>query len=360
VKLLEPFELGPIHLDNRVVMAPMTRSRATPDGVPGELASTYYCQRASMGLLISEGINISEQGVGLPLTPGLFTEAQVEGWRRVTDAVHAAGGTIFAQLWHTGRVGHSSARHGKLSVAPSAIRIEGQQTFTSDGPADFETPHALTTEQVEEVVRDYGKAAENARLAGFDGVELHAAFGYLPNQFLVDSANRRTDRYGGSVENRCRFTLEVMEELVRVWGRERVGIKLSPSIAYNGMVDSDPIPLFSYLVASLSDLSPGYLHLMQPMFPLDAFPDWPTDTVAAYAGLFAGTVIANAGYDRDSAERELQSGRAELISFGSLALANPDLPERFASDGPYNEVDRDTFYSGGNEKGYTDYPALAA
>lgn len=356
--LLEPYTLGPITLRNRVVMAPMTRSRATPDGVPGELAPLYYAQRASMGLIVSEGVTISKQAVGLPFTPGLFTEDQIAGWRRVTDAVHAAGGVIFAQLWHMGRVGHSSARHGKLPVAPSAIRIEGQQSFTAEGPADFEVPLPLTTEEVDAVVRDYGRAAENARHAGFDGVELHGAFGYLPNQFLVDGANHRTDRYGGSIANRCRFTLEVMAELVRVWGPGRAGIKLSPSIAYNGMVDSDPVALFSHLIEALNELPLAYLHLMQPMFPLDDFPSWPTDTIAAYAGLFRGTVIANAGYDQTSAERELQSGRAELVAFGALALANPDLPERFAAGGPFNEADRATLYSGGDARGYTDYPAL--
>lgn len=359
MKLLEPLELGTLELRNRVVMAPMTRSRADDDGVPGELATLYYRQRASMGLLISEGITISKQGVGIRSTPGLYTQRQIDAWRAITDAVHDAGGLIFAQLWHTGRLGHSSAKGGELPVAPSAIRVEGQQHYTPTGMVDYEVPRALETHEIAGVVRDYGRAAKNARLAGFDGVELHGAFGYLPNQFLVDGANHRTDAYGGSIENRCRFTLEVLEELIRVWGPDRVGIKLSPSIAYNNMIDSDPRALYSHLVRELDKLPLAYLHLMQPMFPLDKFPDWPQDTLATYGPLFDKTVMVNAGYTQASAEEALRTGGADLISFGVLALANPDLPARFAQQGPFNEADRATLYSGGSAHGYTDYPALA-
>ena len=358
MKLLESYELGPLTLRNRVVMAPMTRSRATAEGLVGELTVAYYAQRASMGLLISEGVNISPQAVGSPSTPGLYTTAQVAAWRRVTDAVHAASGRIFAQLWHTGRVGHSSLQGGELPVAPSALRIEGQQHYTPTGLQDYEVPRPLTTAEIPGVVADYRRAAERAQQAGFDGVELHAAFGYLPNQFLVDGANHRTDAYGGSLENRSRFTLEVMQALVAVWGPGQVGIKLSPSSAYNSMVDSNPQALFSYLIGELNKLLLAYLHLMQPLFPLDDFPTWPTDVLAAYGQLFDGPVIANAGYTQDTAEQELATGRANLISFGSLALANPDLPARFAQHGPFNEADQATIYGGGGAQGYTDYPFL--
>lgn len=247
MKLLEPVQIGNLHLQNRVVMAPMTRSRADAQGLVSSLHATYYSQRATAGLIVSEGVNVSQQAIGSPLTPGLFHAEQVDAWRGVTTAVHKAGGAIFAQLWHTGRVGHSLVRNGELPVAPSAIRIEGQKHFTSSGPQDYETPRALSTDEVRAAVLEYRTSAQNAKDAGFDGVELHGAFGYLPNQFLVDGSNKRTDEYGGSIENRCRFVLEVMAELVSVWGPSRVGIKISPTIPYNGMIDSDPLALFSTL-----------------------------------------------------------------------------------------------------------------
>lgn len=357
MKILEPITLGGLQLSNRIAMAPMTRSRANGAGVVQNITATYYTQRAGIGLLISEGINISEQAIGSPYTPGLYTTEQTEAWKKVTDAVHQVGGKIFAQLWHTGRVGHSTDKNGMLPVAPSAIAIQGQKHFTSQGPKDYEVPHELSTAEVKSVVNDYRQAAINAKEAGFDGVELHGAFGYLPNQFLVDGANQRTDEYGGSIENRSRFVLEVMQALVDVWGADRVGIKLSPTIPYNGMIDSNPTALFSYLIAELNKLPLAYLQLMQPLFPLDAFPTWPKDAVATFGPLFNKPIIANGGYNRDSAETLLQSGNAAMVSFGALALANPDLPKRFELNGPYNTPDRASFY-GGTEKGYTDYPTL--
>jgi N-ethylmaleimide reductase len=363
MKLLESFSLGsvnhPLTLPNRVAMAPMTRSRADERGVVGQLQATYYSQRASAGLIISEGINISAQGQGSPLTPGIFDDEQEAAWRTVTAAVHAAGGRIFAQLWHTGRVGHSLVRGGELPVAPSAIAISGQQHFTSSGPKDYETPRALTTDEVRAVVADYRHAARRAKAAGFDGVELHGAFGYLPNQFLVDGANQRRDEYGGSIENRSRFVLEVMEGLVAEWDAQRVGIKLSPTIPYNNMIDSDPTSLFSYLITRLNDLPLAYLHLMQGMFPLDKFPTWPKDALATFGPLYKGTLMTNAGYDRDKAEQVLSDGRAQLVSFGTAFIANPDLVRRMAEGAPLAQPDRATMY-GGNAKGYIDYPALGA
>jgi N-ethylmaleimide reductase len=357
MKLLEPFDLGDLRLKNRVVMAPMTRSRADALGVVGELTARYYAQRATAGLIISEAMNISEDALGSPMTPGIWNEAQVGAWRRVTEAVHAAGGLIFSQLWHTGRAGHSLVRNGRLPVAPSALAITGQQHFTQQGPKDYEVPRELTTAEVRATIDDYEHAARNAKVAGFDGVELHAAFGYLPNQFLVDGANRRADEYGGSIENRARFTLEVMERLVGVWGKGRAGIRLSPTIAYNGMVDSDPLATFGYLVQKLGALPLAYLHMMRSPFPTDAFPQWPKDTVATFGPMFHGPVIANSGYTRDSGEQAVASGAAALVSYGALYVANPDLVRRFELGAPLNEGDRSTFYQGG-AKGYVDYPAL--
>lgn len=357
MKILEPITIGNLTLSNRLAMAPMTRSRATVSGIVQDITATYYAQRASIGLLISEGINVSEQAIGSPYTPGLYTAEQTEAWKKVTTAVHNAGGKIIAQLWHTGRVGHSADKGGQLPVAPSAIAIQGQKHFTSQGPKEYEVPHALSTDEVKAIINDYRQAAINAKEAGFDGVELHGAFGYLPNQFLVDGANHRTDEYGGSIENRSRFVLEVMQALVDVWGADRVGIKLSPTIPYNGMIDSNPEALFSYLVSELNKLPLLYLQLMQPLFPLDAFPTWPKDAVATFGPLFNKPIIANGGYNRDTAEATLQSGHAAMVSFGALALANPDLPKRFELNAPYNTPDRASFY-GGTEKGYIDYPTL--
>ena len=357
MKLLEPFTIDGLELKNRIAMAPMTRSRANTAGVVQDITTTYYQQRAGIGLLITEAVNISEQATGSPYTPGIYTTEQIDAWKKITTAVHNQGGKIFMQLWHTGRVGHSIDKGGNLPVAPSAIGIQGQKHFTSQGPKDYETPRALSTEEVKGIVNDYHQAAINAKEAGFDGVELHGAFGYLPNQFLIDGANQRTDEYGGSIENRSRFVLEIMQKLVDVWGPGKAGIKLSPSIPFNGMVDSDPTALFSYLITELNKMPLAYLHLMQGLFPLDNFPTWPKDAVAAFGPLFDKPVIANGGYTRESAEALLQSGGAAMVSFGALALANPDLPKRFELNAPYNTPDRSTFY-GGNEKGYIDYPTL--
>lgn len=357
-KLFESTRLGTNDLSKRIVMAPMTRSRADANGVPGEFTSLYYAQRASAGLIISEAINISMDAIGSPFTPGLYNSAQVEAWKQVTSAVHKAGGIIFAQLWHTGRVGHSQVRGGVLPVAPSAIPIVGQQHFTSSGMQDYEVPRALQLDEVRAAILDYRAAAERAKEAGFDGVELHGAFGYLPNQFLVDGANQRTDEYGGSIENRCRFILETMQALIDVWGSECVGIKLSPVIPFNGMVDSDPQALYTYLLKELNALSPAYVHLMNALFPLDDFPHWPKDVLGTFRQYIQSMVIANGGYDAEKAEAELVSGRADLISFGTLFIANPDLPARIKAGAPLMDADRATMYGGGAH-GYIDYPPMS-
>ncbi|MBT9558043.1 MAG: alkene reductase [Myxococcales bacterium] len=357
MSLFEPFQLGDLTLRNRVAMAPMTRARANAAGVVQPMTATYYRQRASAGLLITEGTNISADAIGSPLTPGIFTAEQTAAWRTVTDAVHEAGGAIVMQLWHTGRVGHSLVRNGVLPVAPSAVAIAGQKHFTPEGPKDYEVPRALETAEVWATIDDYERAAENAKSAGFDGVELHAAFGYLPNQFLVDGANQRTDEFGGSVENRARFVIEVMRRLVRVWGPSRVGIKLSPTIPYNGITDSNPLATFGYLLGQLNELPLSYVQLMQPLFPIDAFPaeSWPRDTIEAFGPLTRATVMANGGYDQAKAEAVLASGKAQLVSFGAPYVANPDLVERFRAGAALAIPDRATMFGGG-EHGYIDYP----
>lgn len=357
MKLLEKYKLGEFHLKNRMVMAPMTRSRASAHGVVAPITVNYYVQRASAGLIITEATNISEQAIGSPNTPGIYSDEQVEAWKKVTQAVHAVGGTIFMQLWHTGRVGHSSVKNGIQTVAPSAIRIEGQQVYTPEGLQDYEIPRALETNEVKNIVEDYREAAKNALKAGFDGVELHSGFGYLPNQFLVDSSNKRTDEYGGNIENRCRFVLEILNALLDVWGPGKVGIKLSPSVPYNGMIDSDPGAHFGYLISKLDKLPLAYLHLMQPVFPIDAFPHWPTNVIRAFGPLYKGDIIVNGGYNRENAEEVILNNEAALVAFGSAFLANPDLPKRFETGAKLNDPDYSTFYNG-DEKGYIDYPFM--
>ncbi|MFN5149572.1 MAG: alkene reductase [Flavobacteriia bacterium] len=357
MKLLQEFKIGNVNLQNRMAMAPMTRSRADKNGLVSELTVNYYRQRASAGLLLSEGINISLQAQGSPFTPGIYNQEQVDAWKKVTDAVHDKGGKIVAQLWHTGRVGHSIDKGGELPVAPSAIGVQGQQHFTSQGPKDYETPRALSTEEVQQIVLDYKQAAIHAIEAGFDGVELHGAFGYLPNQFLVESANQRNDQYGGSIENRCRFILEVMQALVDAIGTNKVAIKLSPSIPYNSIIDSDPTALFTHLIKSLNEMPLSYLHLMNALFPTDQLPQYPRNVMETFGTLSKHPVMANGGYTRETGEQELEKGIAAMISYGALFVANPDLPKRFELNAELNEPDRNTFYGGG-EKGYTDYPTL--
>jgi N-ethylmaleimide reductase len=355
MKLLQPYRLGKFELKNRMVLAPMTRSRAHDEGVVGKSTATYYAQRASAGLLISEAINISPQALGMPSTPGIFTDAQVHGWKEVTDAVHAEGSVMFAQLWHTGRVGHSRVKGGALPVAPSAISIAGQEHFTPSGAMPYETPKELSVEEIDQIILDFRQAARHALTAGFAGVELHAAFGYLPNQFLADSSNQRTDGYGGSTERRNRFVLEVMSALVEEVGSGAVGIRLSPTSTYNGMAHSAVHEQFSQLLQELDALDLAYVHLMNSPFNPADFPDYPANAVQAFSPLTRHPVIANGGFTRETAEAELEQNGVDLISFGRLFLANPDLPRRFEVDAPLNTADPTTFY-GGHEKGYTDYP----
>lgn len=359
MKLLEATTLGNRTLQNRMAMAPMTRSRATTEGVVGEMTVLYYTQRASAGLLITEGVNISPQAIGGPWTPGIYTQAQIDGWKKVTQAVHANNGVIYAQLWHTGRASHSSVKQGELPVAPSAVAISGQQVFTPEGLKEHETPRALSTAEVKQTIQDYKQAAINALAAGFDGVELHGANGYLPHQFLADNANQRTDEYGGSIENRNRFVLEIMNALVDAIGSDKVGIRLSPTNPYNDILHQDPTTQYTQLLQELNKLPLAYVHLMNALFPTDKMPHYPKDVLATFGPITNHPIIINGGYTRESGEAVLDGGHAQLVSYGALFLANPDLPKRFALNAALNQPDRATMFGGGAQ-GYTDYPFLAA
>jgi N-ethylmaleimide reductase len=355
--LLSPFRLGTLHLPNRVVMAPMTRNRAAAGSVPAPLAITYYVQRASAGLIVSEATQVSPQGVGYPGTPGIHSAEQVAGWKRVTEAVHQAGGRIFLQLWHVGRISHPSLQpDGALPVAPSAIAPAGQ-AMTREGLKPFVTPRALETAEIPGIVEDYRRGAKNAREAGFDGVELHGANGYLIDQFLRDGTNKRTDRYGGSAQNRARLLVEVIEALVGEWGAERVGVRLSPTTAFNDMADSDPATTFATALGELNRFGLAYLHVVEPA-PTDPVPAGEMPDLRFFRKLWRGTLIGNKGYDLARAQAVLRDGLADLVSFAVLFLANPDLPERFRRGGPFNTPDRKSFY-GGDAGGYTDYPPMA-
>jgi N-ethylmaleimide reductase len=355
--LLSPYRLGEIELKNRLVLSPMTRSRAVEGNVPNPLAATYYAQRATAGLVVTEGTQVSPQGVGYIRTPGIHSPEQVAGWRQVTEAVHRAGGKIFAQLWHVGRISHPDFHDGELPVAPSAIAADGE-VFTYRGRTKMVTPRALEIRELPGIVGQFKKGAENAKAAGFDGIELHGANGYLLDQFLRDGANRRADLYGGSIRNRARFPLEVTEAVIGVWGPDRVGYKVSPNSAFNSMSDSDPVAIYSYFAAELSKLGIVYLHATEGVAGPMAPPPGTQRVAPILRKRFAGTLILNGGYDAQSADAAIAHHDADLIAFGAAFLANPDLPERYARQAPLNAPDQATFYAG-EAKGYVDYPVLA-
>lgn len=355
--LLSSVQLGPYSLKNRMVMAPMTRNRVGEGNVLQDMNVTYYRQRASAGLIISEGSQISPHAVGYPGTPGIYSPEQIAGWKRVTDAVHEEGGRIFLQLWHTGRISHPSLLpDGELPVAPSAIKPMGE-AVTFSGPQPFATPRALEFHELPGIVMQYSRAARNAQAAGFDGVEIHAANGYLLDQFLRDGANRRTDAYGGSIENRVRFLLEVTEAVTAIWGSDRVGVRLSPINTFNDMSDSDPDATFGFVAQKLNQYGLAYLHVVE-VDMLDSGPGRGYDR-RKLRDAFAGSYMANGGYDRERGNLAVADGYADLVSFARLFIANPDLPERFAENAILNEPNQETFY-GGDERGYTDYPFLPA
>ncbi|TGE27608.1 alkene reductase [Hymenobacter metallicola] len=357
--LFTPFQMGALTLPNRLVMAPMTRSRAKNDGnVPTDSTVKYYEQRASAGLIITEGAQISPQGVGYVFTPGIYSAAQVAGWRKVTDAVHAAGGRIFIQLWHVGRISHPDFHNGELPVAPSAVQPTGVQAYTINGMQEIPTPRALETAEVKAVVEDFRKAAANAKEAGFDGVEIHGANGYLVDQFIQDGSNQRTDEYGGSVENRARFALEVVQAAAEVFGADRVGIRLSPTGAMGGINDSDRVKTFRYVAEQLNQLGLAYLHVIEALPGHPMAPQPGQELVAAHLRkAFTGPFILNGGYTQETAEKALANNEADLIAFGVPFIANPDLVERLEQGAALNTPDPATFYAG-DDNGYIDYPTL--
>ncbi len=354
--LFRPLRIGATEVPNRVLMAPLTRNRAHPDGTPHEMAIEYYRQRASAGLILTEATQISAEGKGYINTPGIHSDAHVEGWRRITEAVHAAGGRIWLQLWHVGRISHVSLLpNGQAPVAPSAIRANAQ-TFV-DGMIDVSEPRALAVEELPRLVEDYVIAAERAKEAGFDGVEVHAANGYLLDQFLQDRTNHRTDAYGGSVEGRLRLPLEATEAVAGVWGADRVGLRLSPFGTFNDMGDSHPATNFAEIYRAFDKLGLAYLHVVEKFPSIDASPEQAAalDTLRA---IWSGTYIANGDFDAARAVDWIARGRADAVTFGRPFIANPDLPERFRLGAALTEPDGSTFY-GGDQHGYTDYPALA-
>ena len=352
--------MGELELANRIVMAPMTRNRADAQGVPGELMVDYYAQRAEAGLIVAEGTWPSAEGQAYCRQPGIATAAQVAGWRKVTDAVHAQGGKIFVQLWHVGRMSHTAYQpDGQAPVAPSAIAAKAKTFVPGQGMVDCSTPRALETAEIAGVVNDFRTAARNAIDAGFDGVEIHGAHGYLIDAFLRDGSNQRTDQYGGSIENRARFLLEVMTAVTAEIGADRVGIRLSPVSPVNDSSESQPQPLFEHVVRELEKLHPVYIHVVE------GFTGGPRDNApfdyAALRQLYSGVWMVNNGYDKAMAEAAVAEGRADLVSFGRLMITNPDLPRRFKENAPLNELFKDApLYGGVGPHGYIDYPALPA
>ncbi len=357
--LFSPVKLGAHTLQNRIVMAPMTRLRAV-NSIPNSVMTTYYTQRASAGLIVTECTMVSPLSNGYINCPGIYSQEQVEGWKQVTQAVHGKGGKIFLQLWHSGRVSHPSLLNGELPIAPSAVASEGS-LHTPIGKVTLEKPRALETHEIPDIVDQFRQGAVNAMAAGFDGVELHGAFGYLIDQFLQDGSNQRTDKYGGSLENRARFLLEVVEAVTSVWGGEKVGIKLSPSNTFYGMKDSDSLGTFSYVINQLNPFNLAYIHLMEPNEVDLANRQVLNPVLPIFRPIYQGTIITNGGYNQQTGNNVLSAGDADLVSFGKLFISNPDLPQRFQVEADLNTPNPKTFYGQGDNNlsvGYTDYPFL--
>jgi N-ethylmaleimide reductase len=359
--LFQPYHLGQLALPNRVLMSPLTRSRSSqPGDIPNDMNARYYQQRASAGLIFSEATQVSPQGKGYAFTPGIHSQEQIEGWKKVTGAVHMAGGRIHMQLWHVGRISHPDLQpNGEKPVAPSAIKPEGARTFISadSGMVDIPEPRALETSEMTDIVEQFRQGALNAKEAGFDGVEVHGANGYLLDQFIKSGSNHRTDEYGGSVENRLRLPLMVVEAVIDVWGKDKVGIRVSPTGSFNAMDDDNPVETFGTFARHLNDLGIAYIEVVEDSFQGNHANGRPEEVIDAIRAGFKGTYIGNGAYTADEARKRISEGRCDLVSFGRLFIANPDLPERFRQNAPLNEWDESTFYGGG-EKGYTDYPTL--
>jgi len=357
--LFDPFDLHGLKLPNRILMSAMTRTRATEDDVPTDLIAEYYVQRASAGLIVTECTQVSDQGHGIIRAPGIHRADQIAAWRKVTDAVHAAGGHIYNQIWHCGRVAHPDMRGGAQPVAPSAIPATGD-FFLPSGRVDFQIPRALGIKEIAPIVETFAQATRNARESGFDGVELHGANGYLQDQFVQDGSNQRTDDYGGSVANRARFMLETVDAIIAAWSPERMGVRLSPSSLLYGMHDTDALTTFSYVIKELSARRVGYVCLLEPNAEGLKTGTVQIEHVAkTFRPLFSGPLMINTGFDKAKGQAVLASGDADLVAFGTMFIANPDLPDRFRRDASLNKLDPTTFYGVG-PKGYTDYPRLAA
>ena len=355
--IFSSFKLGEIELKNRMVMAPMTRCRSVAGNTPHPVAATYYAQRVSAGLIISEATQVSPQGVGYVRTPGIHSVEQAAGWRKVTESVHRVGGKIFLQLWHVGRVSHPDFHNGALPVAPSALPLEGE-SITPLGKKKFVVPRALELKEIPGIVEQYRKGAENAKAAGFDGVEVHGANGYLLDQFLRDGSNKRSDSYGGSIENRARLPLEVVRAVIKVWGAKRVGYRISPCFFRYSMSDTNPTATFTYLAQELNALGIAYLHHKEDIADPAVLPSENIRLVALLRRVFKGAYMLNAGYDLVSGNAAVNWGITDLVAIGKLFLANPDLVARFKANAALNVPDTATFYAG-EEKGYIDYPCLS-
>ncbi len=347
--LFDPIEIGELQLPHRIFMAPLTRCRAVDRRIPNELMAEYYAQRAGAGLIFSEATSVGPLGVGYPNTPGIWSREQVDGWKRITSAVHREGGKMLLQLWHVGRISDPVYLNGAIPVAPSAIRPAGHVNLIRP-KKEFMIPRALETKELPGIVEEYAQGAKNAKDAGFDAVEIHGANGYLLDQFLQDSTNKRTDAYGGPVENRARLMLEVVDAVVSVWGKGRVGVHLAPRGDSNSMGDSNPIATFGYVAQQLRARKIAFICVRESMGPNRVGPE--------LKKLFGGIYIANEGFTKETAQAALDAGEADAIAFGKQFLANPDLPKRFASNAELNTPDPNTFYASGRE-GYTDYPSLA-
>lgn len=357
--LLKPIKLNEIELKNRVIMAPMTRSRAdNPDNTPTELHATYYRQRAGAGLIITEGSQISKQAVGYINTPGIYSKEQVEGWKLVTKAVHEEGGKIFIQLWHVGRISHPDFHNGDLPVAPSALN-PNEKSYTPEGFKETVTPRALETEEVEAIVKDFQKAAKNAVDAGFDGIEIHSSNGYLLHQFFSSTSNQRTDKYGGSIENRARILFEILDAIAEVCPLEKVGARFNPSLhgIFGMTLNEETIPTFDYIIEKLNDYPLAYLHLSEPFSDVSEVPHAETHIAKRYRPIYKGNLMINGGFDQERGNKVIDEGDADMVSFGTLFIGNPDLAERFEAGAELQEADKATYYTPG-EKGYTDYPTL--
>jgi N-ethylmaleimide reductase len=356
--LFEPVHLGSLVLANRVFMAPLTRTRADDDGVPSEFAATYYSQRASAGLIVTEATQISPMGKGYSNTPGIHSPEQVQGWNRIVESVHNSGGRIFLQLWHVGRISHTSLLPNNVQpVAPSAIRANAY-THIATGGAQVSEPVALTASGIKETLADYRKAAANAKEAGFDGVEIHGANGYLIDQFLRTGTNQRTDEYGGVAANRVRFLTEAVERVLEVWDSKQVGVRLSPTVDFNDMTDTNPLETFSVAVERLNSYGLGYLHVVEQAQDSKGSPEEAVALSAQLRTLWKGVYVVNGGYDGSRGEEAIRTGHADAVAYGRAFLANPDLPRRLQIGAALNELDPTTLYGGG-AAGYTSYPTLS-